>query len=42
MTPEINQSLCYNLILSLPDKQNKANMIQPKFLTLNRKGKKWL
>ena len=33
MTTEINQSHCYDLILSLPDKQNKANKIQSKFLT---------
>ena len=33
MTTEINQSHCYDLILSLPDKTNKANKIQSKFLT---------
>ena len=34
MTTEMNQSHCYDLILALPDKTNKANKIQPKFLTL--------
>ena len=33
MTTEINQSHCYDLFLSLPDKTNKANKIQSKFLT---------